>query len=520
MNVPSETLRALIQQADRLQAADAAEALAVVRRARAQLDRDGSADPADEFDCLRLESVCLNRLSQFEEALPLASKALDLAQAIGDDQRVATAQNNLGLIHWHLDDYPTAMDHFLAALKLAEAGRFPDLEPRLVNGLGLVQYGLGNYAAALEHFQSFLEKVRPDDFEGRMRANNNIAYVLHMLGRDEEALPYGEAALALDARAGSVSATMEALHTLGAVHLGLGHDDAAQAHLQRGLSLSRGHDNTLMQITFVLQIGSVHLSRGELDAAEQEMLDILPVAEKINSLTNLSLIHQRLVEIYKRGDDFRRAFRHLEAHHDLYVRLFNEQSDRRVRRLEVLHQVEMTRKQADLFREMAATDFLTGLLSRRRFVELAEAAWQAATREGGQFGLMMLDIDHFKQINDGHGHPAGDQVLAAMAARLREHLRQGDLVGRYGGEEFVALVTGASPPAWLHIAERFRAAVARAPFEIDGHPIPVTISVGVAPFTTDARCPLAELVERADQALYAAKQGGRNRVVVWAPQQG
>jgi diguanylate cyclase (GGDEF)-like protein len=178
----------------------------------------------------------------------------------------------------------------------------------------------------------------------------------------------------------------------------------------------------------------------------------------------------------------------------------------------------MTRKQADHYREIATTDFLTGLLSRRRFVELAEAAWRQAAADGGQFALMMVDIDHFKLINDLHGHPAGDKVLAAVAARLREHLRHGDLIGRYGGEEFVALVSGESTQAWLRIAERFRSAVAQAPFEIDAHQLGVTISVGLATFVATSQCSFPELVERADEALYAAKRFGRDQVVVWAPQ--
>jgi diguanylate cyclase (GGDEF)-like protein len=476
------------------------------------------AEAKDEFKCIQLESVCLNRLSKFDEALPLAGRALELATEMGDDRSQALAHNNLGLIHWQLDDYATAMDHYLAALKLAQAGRFPDIEPRLINGLGLVQYGLGNHEAALEYFRDFLNKVQPNQFKDLMRANNNVAYVLHLLGRDESALPYSLAAVAFEERANSTSATMEALHTLGAIYLKLGDDETAAAQLQRGLSISREHDNTLMQVTFALKIASIHLNRGELDIAERELLDILPVAERINSLTNLSLVHQRLAETYKRSDDYRRAFEHFEAYHAIYERLFNEQSDRRVKRLEVLHQVEITRKQADMYRQIATTDFLTGLLSRRQFVEFAEVKLRQAAAAGEQFALIMVDIDHFKRINDRHGHPAGDKVLAEVAARLRDQLRHGDLIGRYGGEEFVALVSDPSPQAWLRVAERFRTAVVQVPFEIDTQPLAVTISVGLATFTAETPCSFAELVERADQALYAAKRGGRDQVVVWVPQ--
>ncbi|GAA4502103.1 GGDEF domain-containing protein [Gluconacetobacter tumulicola] len=124
----------------------------------------------------------------------------------------------------------------------------------------------------------------------------------------------------------------------------------------------------------------------------------------------------------------------------------------------------------------------------------------------------MIDVDHFKSVNDTYGHPAGDEVLRIMAERLRAGLRPLDAVGRYGGEEFMALLTDIGEADSLRISERIRQKVAGTIISFDQHQIPVTCSIGVA-LSTEADS-AETLIHRADQALYRAKQSGRNRVEI------
>lgn len=126
-----------------------------------------------------------------------------------------------------------------------------------------------------------------------------------------------------------------------------------------------------------------------------------------------------------------------------------------------------------------------------------------------------LDVDFFKQVNDRHGHPAGDAVLREIARRLRHGVRDGDTVARVGGEEFMVLLPGVSEPTALELAERLRAAIAHHPVQLPDTALPVTISIGVA--VTDAAEGADAAIARADKALYAAKHGGRNRVVLAPP---
>jgi two-component system, cell cycle response regulator len=165
-------------------------------------------------------------------------------------------------------------------------------------------------------------------------------------------------------------------------------------------------------------------------------------------------------------------------------------------------------------RRLAMTDPLTGLYTRR-FVEEQLALETARVRRGrGSLALFIVDADHFKSINDRYGHPTGDRVLAGIAGRLRDAAREGDVLARYGGEEFALLAPNADEADLAPIAERLRAAVARAPVAAGAAgSTSVTVSVGGAACPTHAADP-AGLVQVADQALYAAKARGRNRAVI------
>ena len=157
---------------------------------------------------------------------------------------------------------------------------------------------------------------------------------------------------------------------------------------------------------------------------------------------------------------------------------------------------------------LSMTDELTRLPNRRAFQQRIEEEIERADRGEDAFGVLMIDIDHFKRLNDTHGHAAGDEALRRVAARLRASLRRLDHLARLGGEEFVAILPRQARSSSTQIAEKLRAAVASTKLEGIGH---VTISLGVAIFPDDGRTADA-LLETADRALFAAKRAGRKRV--------
>jgi two-component system cell cycle response regulator len=165
---------------------------------------------------------------------------------------------------------------------------------------------------------------------------------------------------------------------------------------------------------------------------------------------------------------------------------------------------------------LATVDSLTTLLNRRAFLASLDLELERARRLSYPTSLVLLDVDHFKQVNDRYGHAAGDAVLAAVGRTLGRQLRKVDLVARWGGEEFVAALTGTAEPEAVMVAERLRARLEGLTVRAaDGTVIPVTASFGVAQW--DRGEAADAVIDRADRAMYTAKKGGRNRVSLLAP---
>jgi diguanylate cyclase (GGDEF)-like protein len=168
----------------------------------------------------------------------------------------------------------------------------------------------------------------------------------------------------------------------------------------------------------------------------------------------------------------------------------------------------------DGLREQAMTDPLTGLYNRRYLMEFLQREWIRAKRKESALGVIMIDIDHFKRVNDSFGHQAGDFVLTAVSVLLRIHVRSSDIICRYGGEEFALVLPEASLENARRRAEEIQAAIGRLDLKFGDVPLGrITASLGVALFPDNADGP-DDVLHAADDALYAAKSAGRNRTVV------
>lgn len=163
-------------------------------------------------------------------------------------------------------------------------------------------------------------------------------------------------------------------------------------------------------------------------------------------------------------------------------------------------------------------DFLTAALTRRAFTQKAKRLLRTRRKQRQSIGLVLMDLDHFKSINDTYGHAAGDQVLREFAQVVREHLREQDVFGRLGGEEFALLLPGVGQSHALHVAERLRKTVADHSFRFKHAPLHVTVSMGLSWVPTERSSLLSALLEEADEALYQAKAQGRNRVCTYMVQ--
>lgn len=167
-------------------------------------------------------------------------------------------------------------------------------------------------------------------------------------------------------------------------------------------------------------------------------------------------------------------------------------------------------------RGLAFFDELTLMLTRRAFFESADLYFEIARREQKQFAMLMVDLDHFKKINDQYGHAFGDKVLRSFGALLKQTKRKSDIVGRFGGEEFVFLLPNTDLAGAVEYTERFHTKLKERSLISGGNAVPLTVSIGVALYDgTDKDGEIKTLIANADHALYQAKETGRDKTVVY-----
>ncbi|MBL6692130.1 MAG: sensor domain-containing diguanylate cyclase [Pseudomonadales bacterium] len=172
-----------------------------------------------------------------------------------------------------------------------------------------------------------------------------------------------------------------------------------------------------------------------------------------------------------------------------------------------------------ILKELNTIDAITGILNRQYFDEVLDQEWRRARRQGYDISMLLLDIDHFKRVNDTYGHLAGDECLAAVAEAVDQMFnRPSDVVARYGGEEFAVVLPYVSADNAQNLAEQLRKMVEDSVYKADGHDLAVTISIGTATMTPDEENAPRDLIGRADQVLYEAKASGRNRVCQYVPE--
>ncbi len=167
----------------------------------------------------------------------------------------------------------------------------------------------------------------------------------------------------------------------------------------------------------------------------------------------------------------------------------------------------------DLVYRLTIMDALTQIYNRRHFFDSLEREISITRRHKTPLSIVMMDLDHFKDVNDTYGHLVGDQILKGVADRIRPKIRREDLFARYGGEEFVILLVHTEKHAAIKFAEKIGAIVRETPFHVDDRHITITVSMGVATYTGKRKTDPATLVEQADRNLYRAKARGRDRVV-------
>ncbi len=573
-NEIEQKIEALNAEVWTLRSVEPLRALALSTEAVA-LARTGDA-PALLAPSLCLHGVCLVIVSRHPEARAALDEALALSRRLGDRVTEGRCLHFLGVSHYFLAEHAEAIECVTAALVLFDALADDEWRGAGFNTLGNVQFSLCDYGGALDWYTRALEaRERAGDKLGVAASLGNLGNVYSERGDLAEALSFHQRGLEQAVRIGSTVLEISSLCNLGGDYVDLGRyeegidvcrrsvtlgekledwekiavaltsmgsayaktdrqAEALDCH-RRALELARTHTLQKAAAHALYSIGEILLLQGTLGEARERLVEGAVLAQAIGARRTAFQCAEALAEVCRRQGDYAAALGHYETFRRLEKEVFTEEAEERAAALVIQMEVAHHRREAESLAALNAalqeanarleeanarlevlsvTDVLTNLPNHRALVAALEAQIARTSREDTPCAVLFLDIDHFKQINDTYGHPIGDAVLREFAARVRGCLREEDVLGRWGGEEFLILLPGTDARRARRIGERVRAAVAARPL-LERGPILSSISVtcSIGTVACPPHPPLRDtLIAAADAALYAAKRGGRNQV--------
>ena len=455
--------------------------------------------------------------------------ALKLAQAAGIMEHIVHAHSLIGIAHLLVGDHGRALMHQEEVLRHLEEVRSPSLKTVLLCDVGANFNDFGTPNEARTFLEQALTLVHTHALHfSSILVRENLGRTLLQLGEHAAGTALLQEGLKHAVAGGYDRWEAYFRCTLGEHLVMQDHVDEGYAHLQQAVEASRkGEDPFLTSVT-LSTLGRALRHLGQLEEAQLSLSDALRVAQEATLLGPCKLAHQELSEVLAQRQDYRGALQHFQQYHELAMKVQLEESRRHAQLLMLQQDLDREREQSEEQRRvnrelreaharmqeqaaqlsrLANEDPLTGLANRRQFLmQLSESL------TGDQaVAVLLIDVDHFKRINDQYGHPTGDQVLRRLGQILLQHTRVEDVVARIGGEEFAVLLKGTLAVTARAAAERIRAAVAQEVWQVLTKGEAVTVSVGVA-HSDDGRDE-HQLMVLADRRLYRAKHQGRNQVV-------
>jgi diguanylate cyclase (GGDEF)-like protein len=427
----------------------------------------------------------------------------------------------LAAVFQELGDLATALELAVDAVDHLDEAAAPEM--RIDHSLRLADcLGQQRDAAASQRYADVLARTQElGDADRELLVLNNWAYSESLLGRSEEALRIAER---LQSRSAEHGETLGAgrLDTLARVLIGLGREADAEQVLLPGLEpavLEASSDGDA-GADFLLTLAETRRRLGKLAEAQQALDDCVARCDR-HGLTAIRVrARQEQAELHAARDDHRAAFTEYRLFHEQLMQLQSAQREARARAMHAMYETGEARRQSRRYREMSLRDPLTGLYNRRHIDEQLARLLGPGGMPSASVSVALVDLDHFKHINDTLGHHVGDAVLRGVAALLQAALPAdggralgGSFAARMGGEEFLLVLVDSEHERAAALAEDLRAAIAGHPWgELTGD-VPVTASIGVSSAAAAPGCTPAELLGRADAHLYRAKNRGRDLVV-------
>ncbi len=514
--------------------------------------------------------------SRYQEAIRAGELGIRMATEIGDKKRLALLYNHLGAVYWSLHDWSSAMDFWNRALELYEQIHEPLLQARTLNNIALIYQERKELHKAKKWLQRSLQTaLRHHETEMLVVLYGNLGDVELELGNLEEAKVLYEKAQNLAAKLQDKRALAVITTSLARLALREADHERAALLLDQAWSLSRDLGNRRKQVEILRLQADIQLRQGKPERALELLERAKAIAADYGRINDQIVIYEQMARIHAEMGQWQQAYESLRKELDLSNRWLEQQKEHTLLRLQtqfewqdqqrrlslmqarqlfleaehdrdarerrwllaavlffatlvvilgwILRQkvrlhamVEAKNRELENIRRVlqaqARIDPLTRLYNRRAFMEKLRVEMSRMRRTKNPAGLALLDLDHFKEINDHYGHMAGDMILRGVASRMRNTLRDVDVLARWGGEEFIVLMPDTDLDTATRAAERLRRYLSSKPYEAGGKKIALTVTIGVTAIPYD--CPDFQRVYKAvDEALYAGKTSGRNRVV-------
>lgn len=500
---------------------------------------------------LHPQALAANRIDLAGEALLLwahslwaiserdeSHRILDLADALAAKHHLtdiqARADNIRAELHLSSGEYQLALKSWAQCLRVAIPLERHSLYVSACLGIGNVFVAHGQHADALYWHEMALDFTETQD-DPDQHAN----CLLHICADLNKLEQFGTT-LQLSQKAEHIIVGSQHKAWLGDwygyrghAHFGLGELEEAEHWLQQAYAINIQTNYRWSQSLTLLALGKVLLARGKADAACAHLEQALELIHSFGSKPLLEQAYRQLAELYELQGHPEQALWHHRRFHELAmadarqlasIRLGNT-LERRMKEVDIRLQLLHTRHENSVLKQsnsrkaqevavlahQASHDPLTGILNRRKLDQELERWIEQTQRSGGDLSLLMLDLDHFKAINDRFGHAMGDEVLRLVGRMLQHSSRNDDVIARYGGEEFSILLPRVDLYTAQLVAERIRNRIEHADWASLNPALTVTTSIGIASFLEEDDS--VSLQKRADDALYRAKQTGRNRVV-------
>jgi diguanylate cyclase (GGDEF)-like protein len=479
-------------------------------------------------------------LGNLQIAVEQAEESLQTYQKLNQEQPQAELYAHLGQLYDILNQRNLAIDYLVKGLEITNKHQFELTEGKISLHIGSVYLGMGNYHQCIHtslQAEGVFKKYKQPTFQAY--AMMNLAQAYSHTQKMKEAFQAIQLAVEIATKIGSPVIEAETLYYRGMIHCQNAEIELAKTDLLNSQQLNKKMHMKYLNLRVKLGLSELFIISQDFQQASLLLERCLKSARTIGIEQLILESHKKLSDVYEKMEKYALSLSHFKQYSELTDHLFTQQSLQKVQTIEVLYrtrsatrEVEVTReknltleheilerknlevelrKSEKRYRTMASFDPLTHLYNRRHFYNLAEIEFERAIRYNHPLTLFMIDLDHFKQINDRFGHLVGDDLLEFVATICKRNLRKIDIIGRYGGEEFIVLLPETGAEQALLLANRICDTIRDTRMPSSKGSIAVTASIGIS-VLSNGNGSLEILMDQADQAMYTAKNNGRNQV--------